>query len=80
MIAGEVGDSKREIVFHRDPMNAASRIEQLTRPLDRRFIVSADALERLAGAEGYPIDDLGEQTLRGRAAPMRVLAVDRATA
>ncbi|PYO58090.1 MAG: adenylate/guanylate cyclase domain-containing protein, partial [Candidatus Rokuibacteriota bacterium] len=36
MIAGEVGDSKREIVFHGGPMNAASRIEQLTRPLDRR--------------------------------------------
>ena len=78
VIAGEVGDSKREIVYHGDPMNTASRIEQLTRDLGRRFIVSADALTRLVGVERYAIEDLGEQTLRGRAAPMRVFAVDRA--
>ena len=78
VIAGEVGDSKREIVFHGDTMNAASRIEQLTRELHRRFIVSADALERVAQRDGYQIEDLGAQALRGRAAPMRVFAVERA--
>ena len=80
VIAGEVGDSKREIVFHGDPMNTASRIEQLTRDLGRRFIVSGDALARLAGVDRYSIEDLGEQTLRGRAAAMRVYAVDHAKA
>jgi adenylate cyclase len=78
VIAGEVGDSKREIVFHGDTMNTASRIEQLTRDLHRRFIVSAEALERMMNAERYQIEDLGPQTLRGRAAPMRVFAVERA--
>src|SRR5262249_52497211 len=57
VIAGEVGDSKREIVFHGDTMNSASRLEQLTRAVDRRFIVSGDALERLTGIEAYAIED-----------------------
>ena len=78
VIAGEVGDSKREIVVPGDTMNAAARIEQLTRDLHRRFIVSAEALERMMNAERYQIEDLGPQTLRGRAAPMRVFAVERA--
>ena len=70
VISGEVGGSKRDIVFHGDVMNTASRLEQATRDLDRRFLVSADALRRLAGTERYVLEPLGPQTLRGRAAPV----------
>jgi adenylate cyclase len=76
VIAGEVGESKREIVFHGDTMNTAARLEHLTRDLERRFIVSSDALELLAGTERYRLEDLGEQAVRGRAASVRVFAVD----
>jgi adenylate cyclase len=47
VIAGEVGDSRRAIVFHGDVMNTAARLEQATRELDRQFLVSAEALARL---------------------------------
>lgn len=80
VIAGEVGESKREIVFHGDTMNTAARLEHLTRDLERRFIVSSDALGLLAGAERFRLEDLGEQAVRGRAATVRVSAVDRAKA
>lgn len=76
VIAGEVGESKREIVFHGDVMNTASRLEQLTRDLDRRFVVSEDARSRLSGAEGYALEDLGEQTLRGRRTAVHAFAVE----
>jgi adenylate cyclase len=49
VISGEIGDSKRDIVFHGDVMNTAARLEQATRDLDRRFLISTDALRRLAG-------------------------------
>ena len=75
VVTGEIGGSRRSIVFHGDVMNTTSRIENATRTLGRHFLVSADALERLEGAARYAPEDLGPQQLRGREAPMRVYAV-----
>jgi len=72
VIAGEVGESRRAIVFHGDVMNTASRIEQATRDLERQFLVSSDAIERLDGLDAYALEDLGPQQLRGRAALVQV--------
>ena len=47
VIAGEVGEHRRAIVFHGDAMNTASRLEQATRDLNARFIASSEALEAL---------------------------------
>lgn len=76
VIVGEVGDSKREIVFHGDVMNTAARLEDVTREVGRRFVASADALRRLDGHDQFLLEDLGPRTLRGRAAPMRVYGVE----
>ena len=75
VIAGEVGGSRRAIVYHGDVMNTTSRIEHATRDLERQFLVSGDALERLADLDGIALDDLGLQRLRGRAEAVRVYAV-----
>lgn len=75
VITGEVGGSRRAIVYHGDVMNTTSRIEQATRDLGRQFLVSGDALGRLADLERYACEDLGAQPLRGRTAPMRIHAV-----
>ena len=56
-------------------MNTTSRIEQATRDLERQFLVSGDAMERLADLEGFALDDLGLQRLRGRAAAVHVYAI-----
>jgi class 3 adenylate cyclase len=56
-------------------MNTTSRLEQARRDLDRQFLVSGDARERLADLEGFVSEDLGLQPLRGRAAAMHVYAV-----
>jgi len=64
------------VVFHGDVMNTAARLEQATRDLDRRFLASADALSRLTRTERYALELLGPQTLRGRAAPIDVYAVE----
>ena len=57
-------------------MNTTSRIEQATRDLDRQFLASSDALERFASREDLMLEDLGLQHLRGRAAPIRVYAIN----
>jgi class 3 adenylate cyclase len=56
-------------------MNTAARSEQATRDIDRRFLVSTDALSRLTATERYALEPLGPQALRGRAAPVEVYAV-----
>jgi len=76
VITGEVGGSRRAIVFHGDVMNTTSRLENATRDLGRLFLVSEDAMNRLDGKEAYNSIDLGLQQLRGRAVPVRVYAVD----
>ena len=75
VITGEVGGSRRAIVYHGDVMNTTSRLEQATRDLERQFLVSGDALERPADLGRFALDDLGLQRLRGRAAAVHVYAV-----
>jgi adenylate cyclase len=75
VVTGEIGGSRRAIVFHGDVMNTTSRIENATRTLGWNFLVSEDALARLEGAARYAPEDLGLQQLRGRAATIRVYAV-----
>jgi adenylate cyclase len=75
VITGEVGGSRRAIVYHGDVMNTASRLEGASRDLERQFLMSAEALQGLDGVEAYALEDLGLQRLRGRAEPVRVYAV-----
>ena len=75
VITGEVGGSRRAIVYHGDVMNTTSRIEQATRDLERQFLASEDAVTRLEDLDGFVLEDLGLQPLRGRAAAVRLYAV-----
>lgn len=75
VVTGEIGGSRRAIVFHGDVMNTTSRIENATRTLGRNYLVSEDALARLDGAGRYAPEDLGPLQLRGREAAIRVYAV-----
>lgn len=76
VIAGEVGEQRRAIVFHGDVMNTAARLEQATRDLGARFIASADALAAMRGTEAFALRELGELQLRGRQAAIRASAVE----
>jgi len=77
VIAGEVGQVRRAIVFHGDVMNTAGRLEQATREVGCFFIASADALAALGPLPGTQTRDLGALTLRGRAEPLHAFCVER---
>lgn len=78
VVAGEVGEQRRAIVFHGDAVNAASRLEQATRELGCRFLVSGEALQALGPLEGLRLDDVGTLTLRGRQQPMHAWSMQPA--
>ncbi len=80
VITGEVGGSRRALVFHGDVMNTTARLENATRELGLPFLVSGDALGRLDGLERYRTRDLGLQPLRGRTGNLQVHAVELAAA
>ena len=76
VIAGEVGEQRRAIVYHGDVMNTASRLEQATRDAGCRFIVSDAAVAALQRQPGLDYRDLGALSLRGRREPIRAWAVE----
>jgi len=78
VIAGEVGEQRRAIVYHGDVMNTASRLEQATRDAGVLFIVSDAALRALGQPADFACRDLGELDLRGRRQAMRAWAVETA--
>jgi adenylate cyclase len=77
VIAGEVGEQRRAIVYHGDVMNTASRLEQATRDVGCRFIASADAVQALDSAADFQLKDLGALNLRGRKEPIRAWAIEQ---
>jgi adenylate cyclase len=77
IVTGEVGESKREIVFHGDVMNAAARLEQAARELGHQLLASGEARSLLLNVERFGFRDLGPLALRGRAAPVQVFVVTR---
>ena len=79
VVAGEIGEERRAIVFHGDVLNAAARLENATREADCRFIVSEEALRAFGDLREYQTRDLGPLALRGRSEPVRAFAVDLAT-
>jgi len=76
VIAGEVGEVRRAIVYHGDVMNTASRLEQATRDAGVRFIASAAAVDALEKQPDLEYRDLGALALRGRKEPIRAWSVE----
>jgi adenylate cyclase len=81
VIAGEVGVWRRAIVFHGDVMNTASRLENATREVGRRFIASAEALRSVGPPaqlwQSVRCHDLGALELRGRKEPVQAYGIER---
>ena len=78
VIAGEVGQVRRAIVFHGDVMNTTGRLEQATRDVGCFFIASAEALAPLALPPEIHVRDLGALALRGRVEAIRAFCVEDA--
>ena len=75
VVAGEVGESKREIVFHGDVMNAAARLEKATQEIGCEMLASKEAYRRLLDSKSYDFNELGPRLLRGRQDPIQVFTM-----
>jgi adenylate cyclase len=80
VVTGEIGTIKHEIVFLGDTLNAASRIQQAGKELQRQFLSSADVISAVDLPNGIASESIGRIELRGIERPVELYAITRAAA
>ena len=66
VMAGELGDIKREIVFIGDVMNTAARLEEFAKKHDKRLIVSGAVIDNVELPDGFDAVYLSDHQPRGK--------------
>ena len=77
VVAGEMGDTKLEIVLLGDTVNTTARIEQACRELDRAFLVSAEALALINLPSETKSERMPPAALKGKSRQVRLYAINR---
>jgi adenylate cyclase len=74
VVAGECGDSKRQIVYRGETLNTVARLETLAKALGKD-VVASDLGRGLRLPPGVRSEDLGEHELKGLPTPVRVMSL-----
>lgn len=78
VITGLVGDIKRDIVFHGDTVNTASRIRSECTVLKRNLLLSGDLLSRLSIQSYLTPESMGRIRLRGKEEEIELFTIQEA--
>ena len=76
-VVTEVGQIKREINYHGDTLNTASRIQGKCNELDSLFLISESLRNSIPETEAYCFEDAGVIQLEGKAEVSRLFKVLR---
>jgi len=77
IVAGEIGDVRREIAYVGDTLNVAARLLEAAKTMKHDVLVSTDLLERATLPAALHTEPLPTLAVRGRAAPLGVAALSR---
>ncbi len=77
VITGEIGDSKKEIVFHGDVLNTAARIQAECNALNQKLIVSEEILNNMDLPSEFKTKSLGEFLLRGKEQGIKLYGISK---
>ncbi len=78
IVAGEIGDVRREIAYVGDTLNSAARLLDAAKELSHDVLASEDLLDQAALPDGIKAEKLPTLSARGRAQPLGVSALARA--
>lgn len=78
IVAGEIGDVRREIAYVGDTLNVAARLLDAAKELGHDVLVSEDLLSQVPLPAGLRITRLPMLNVRGRAAPLPIVALEKA--
>ncbi|MBI9072840.1 MAG: adenylate/guanylate cyclase domain-containing protein [Melioribacteraceae bacterium] len=71
----EIGDLKREIAYHGDVLNTASRIQEQCKMLSEKILVSKNIIDNLNFNNGFTKNSLGEFVLKGKRNSVEVFSI-----
>ncbi len=76
----EIGDIKREIAFHGDVLNTASRLEKECNKYGKWLLVTENLIDKVATTNGYEFEYLDDIHLRGKHNRIKFFAVNHSSA
>jgi adenylate cyclase len=71
----EIGSLKREIAYHGDVINTASRIQCQCNKYGKNLLVSGQLVNRLKNTNGYSFEFTKAERLKGKKLPVEIFAV-----
>ena len=74
----EIGDIKREIAYHGDVLNTASRIQDQCKLLNKNLLISENVEEKLIKLNGFKKEFIGDVNLRGKEKALKIYSLDSA--
>lgn len=75
-IITEVGDLKKEIVYHGDLVNTTSRIRSACKPNNRKVLVSEEFLLNMFHINEFLLEDIGQVKLNGKKEKLNLYSVE----
>lgn len=75
VISGEIGDVKREIVYHGDTVNTAARIRSECTRVERDLLLSGDLLKNLPPTDYLSPQSIGKIQLRGKTEEVELFSI-----
>ncbi len=75
IVAGEIGDVRREVAYVGDTLNVAARLLEASKTLRRDVLVSAELLALVRLPSGLQAEPLPTLSIRGRDAPLAIAAL-----
>ncbi|MBK8983259.1 MAG: adenylate/guanylate cyclase domain-containing protein [Ignavibacteria bacterium] len=76
VVTGEIGDSKKEIVFHGDVLNTASRIQAQSKTLGKGLLVSDDVISKMELNGRFKKESMGKFRLRGKEQDITLYSIE----
>ena len=73
--ATEVGDIKREIAYHGDPLNTAARLLELSKTCGHMLVISGRMKAEISDPAEFTIQHQGETRLRGKTEKIAIYTV-----
>ena len=74
--ATEIGDIKRDIAFHGDVLNTASRLEKMCNDFNERLIISQHLVDEIPSNGTYTYTFLSDLPLKGKSERLKFYAVN----
>lgn len=76
-IVREVGEIKKEIVYHGDLLNTTSRIRSICNTLDRKTLITKELFEIIADKSSFAFEEMGSVDLKGKKEKVFLYSVEQ---